>query len=407
MKTVITFLFALLVSIAYAQPDSNSLLLDSAKNMFKKERVDKLTKFEYKKIELLLAKVIAADPDNAEARYFLGYTYSRMNSFDGQSMIKMSLRLVLKASEQFETVIKLSPKYEGELLILDPYSKLTAEWGSLAMSYWHNNKTDSAVWAFREGKKRGGFADFILEINRKVLNACSPKAILVSSGDNFSFPLWYLQIAEGYRKDVAVIDVSLLSTVWYPDFLLQQKIVDFDQPKNAIDNLDIIEWKETSVTINKFTWKVPPSYYDQYILRGDRVFLSLLKQNKFKRDIYFTIGFNESNMLGLREYLSSMIVVDKLIPGKKQKMKYKVYKQSIEQILQLSAKINRNSTDEIFLLNFFRYNLFTKANDLITANDKLKAKELIDMLDKYANETDFPYGNDQAVEYLNFLRKSL
>ncbi len=40
-------------------------------------------------------------------------------------------------------------------------------------------------------------------------------AILVTGGDNDSFPLWYLQLVEGVRPDVAVITAPLLGADWY------------------------------------------------------------------------------------------------------------------------------------------------------------------------------------------------
>jgi hypothetical protein len=43
-----------------------------------------------------------------------------------------------------------------------------------------------------------------------------PYAVLFTSGDNDTFPLWYLQEAEGIRRDVQVIVGTYLRTAWYP-----------------------------------------------------------------------------------------------------------------------------------------------------------------------------------------------
>jgi len=409
MKLRLMIVFALFANAVYGQSDGDNALLDSAKVLFNKgseiSRED--AGHYYSGIASLLTEVVKLAPDNAEARYFLAYTYSRINSYDAESLINVSLDLTLKSSEQLEKVNKLTPRYTGEIIALDPYVKISAEWGSMAMRFLYNNKRDSAVWAFKEGQKRGGYSKYVLELNKKVLDACSKNAILMTCGDNSTMPLWFLQVVDGYRKDVAVVDADMLNSTWYPSYLSKNDIVKFDMPQQDTDTVSHIVWTDSLITIGDFAWTVKPTYYDYYLLRGDRLFLSILKQNKFKKDIYFTIGYVDRLKLGLNDYISPMVVVDKFVAKGKTEAVYANYKKSIESTLSLSRYLNINSTDEIRLFGFFRFILLQRISYYMDMGDMEKAKELLSIHDKYAQEEKLPYKSDYENRLIKYFRHRL
>jgi len=66
--------------------------------------------------------------------------------------------------------------------------------------------------------------DFVpREFAWNMLQSVPAQGLLITFGDNDTFPLWYLQQVEGVRRDVTVINASLAQMDWYQEQILRQR----------------------------------------------------------------------------------------------------------------------------------------------------------------------------------------
>ena len=73
----------------------------------------------------------------------------------------------------------------------------------------------------------------VRDLSTNYLNTLDPNAILVTHGDNDTFPLWYIQEVEGVRTDVRIMNTSLMGTDWYID-QMQKRTYESDPVKFTI-----------------------------------------------------------------------------------------------------------------------------------------------------------------------------
>lgn len=88
-----------------------------------------------------------------------------------------------------------------------------------------------------------------------LLNSLAPYSIIFTNGDNDTFPLWYLQDVEGVRRDVRVVNLSLLNTPWY---ILQMKNkYNYEAPPVPISYSD----EQIENIEDKFSFQRPTDFY--------------------------------------------------------------------------------------------------------------------------------------------------
>jgi len=166
------------------------------------------------------------------------------------------------------------------------------------------------------------------------LNSLEPYAIVVTNGDNDTFPLWYAQEVEGVRRDVTVAVTTYLDTDWFVRQMIRRPIETYDAAKGPAIYRNK-QWKKPSgpplkmsfadadaipeyIQLNQpqvfrqgnIVLNIPPGY----LVRDELVLLRMIKDALPERPIYVSTG-GGGQTLGqlLQPYLLSQGFVQKIV----------------------------------------------------------------------------------------------
>ncbi len=288
-----------------------------------------------------------------------------------------------------------------------------------------------------------------------MLQSCDKDAILFTQGDNDTFPLWYIQDVEGVRRDVRIVNLSLVNTSWYIALMKstpaypEAKAVPISLSDAQVANIQPIAWEprnvdlpvskeaiqlyqeksgvilDTSITNNgkiTFLLKNTLQFGQTKALRvQDIAVYDIIMANEWKRPVYFASTCSPDAKIGLDEYMWFKGLTWKLEPRKASQTNYGMEPAILEANLlnepvgfsktpQTGFKFREIANPKVFLdentiriiSNYRSAFRGLAAYYLNVERNSQKSMVVLDRMETLMPHKKIPYGWEYAWEMANF-----
>ncbi|KAA3663144.1 MAG: hypothetical protein DWQ10_00800 [Calditrichaeota bacterium] len=386
MKNLTVFLLSSFVFFTACTSDANKEL--------KNQSLTAIQEGDYNLAISRIEEGLQKAPDDAELHYFMGQAYRELQFKDGSQINQLNLEMGEKASAAFRKAIEISPDYKGRKFVVGPYTKIQSIWGAIAMAYIEAGDNEAAVKAFKRGRAEGGFFPAMMEYNKNIMASCEPNAIIFTNGDNDTYPMWYLQLVDGYRKDINVVNLSLLNVPWYIKQLKNtypfgNNRIALELTDAEIEALKPQKWQTQTVAIpgsetdNEISWSLSPTIKDVALRVQDLMVLNILNDNKWQRPVYFSSTVAQVNKMNLNSYLRFEGLVLRLVSEKQ----------------DMSVELLQKNCFDVYTYDGVKDKNFQYVDELHSMYQNYRAGFML-LADYYARESNMPEVA-HTIEFMN------
>ena len=207
------------------------------------------------------------------------------------------------------------------------------------------------------------------DFGQNYLASIKPNAIIFTNGDNDTFPLWYNQEVEGKGKDARVCNLSYLQTDWYIGQMQRAAYKSAPlpiswQPKDYVSGKNEVLWVEDliqkpievktaidfilstdsstkmkgesfipskqlylpidaqqviasgTLPMSRASEIIPQINFDlkKRLTKSELMIIELIKENKWKRPIYFAVTVGDDYYLGLNDHFELTGLAYQILP---------------------------------------------------------------------------------------------